>query len=70
MWVNDEDLVVSAPSLTSYNTLAVPNEQGKVFWFERVDGLDGVYSTMWAAKTFETVEPGCRHGDSLKWADG
>ena len=69
LWAGDEDLVVSAPSLTSYNTLAVPNEQGKVFWFEGADGLNGDYSTFWAKKTFETVEAGCRHGDFLKWVD-
>ena len=67
VWAGNEDLIVSAPSLTSYNTLAVPNEQGKVYWFARADGLTGTYSTFWASKTFETPEAGCRHGDTLKW---
>lgn len=49
-----ENLIVSAPSYTSYNTLATPNEQGKVFWFRDAADLSGKYSSLWAAKTFET----------------
>ena len=67
-WVSDENLVVSAPSYTSYNTLSVPNEQGRVYWFTGATNLNGQYSTLWASKTFETSEPGCRHGDTLKYS--
>jgi hypothetical protein len=66
-WAGDEDLVISAPSTTTYNSMGVSNEQGKVFWFSRADGLSGSYSTLWASKAFETQEAGCRHGDTLKW---
>ena len=65
----DEHLIVSAPSYTSYNTLSVPNEQGKVYWYRGAAELNGQYSTLWAAKTFETEEYGCRHGDTLKWVE-
>jgi hypothetical protein len=64
-WANGEDLLVSAPSYTSYNTVGVSNEQGMVYYFKRVDGLDGQYSSYWASSTFFTEEAGCRHGDTL-----
>ena len=65
LWVNSEDLVVSAPSFTTYNTVGVSNEQGMVYYFSRVDGLNGQYSNLWATSTFFTEEAGCRHGDTL-----
>ena len=66
-WVGDEDLVVSAPSYTTYNTLAFPNEQGMVYYFSGASNLNGGYSTLWASKSFDTAEAGCRHGDTLKY---
>lgn len=65
LWVNNEDLVLSAPSYTSYNTMGVPNEQGMVYWYTGASNLDGQYSSLFAAKTFATTEAGCRHGDTL-----
>ena len=67
VWAGDEDLVVSAPSYTTYNTMAVSNEQGLVYYFSGAANLNGQYSNMFATKQFETEEPGCRHGDTLKW---
>lgn len=67
LWAGSENLVVGAPSYTSYNTLSTPNEQGKVFWFRGANALSGQYSTLWASQTFETQEPGCRHGDTLRY---
>jgi hypothetical protein len=65
LWANSEDLIVSAPSYTTFNTFGVSNEQGMVYYFERIDGLNGQYSTLWASSTFYTEEAGCRHGDTL-----
>ncbi|MFM7859211.1 MAG: hypothetical protein ACKO96_46640, partial [Flammeovirgaceae bacterium] len=56
---------VSAPSYTTYNIVGVSNEQGMVYYFKRVDGLNGQYSSFWASYVYQTEEAGCRHGDTL-----
>ena len=33
LWANSEDLIVSAPSYTTFNTFGVSNEQGMVYYF-------------------------------------
>ena len=67
-WVGEEDLVVSAPSYTTYNSEKVSNEQGMVYFMRGAANLDGDYSNMWAKSTFYTAEAGCRHGDTLHYS--
>jgi hypothetical protein len=40
LWVG-EDLVTSAPSYTTYNTMSVSNEQGMVYMFSGASNLNG-----------------------------
>lgn len=49
--------------------MGVSNEQGIVYYFQRVDGLDGQYSSLWASHVFQTEEAGCRHGDTLGYSE-
>jgi hypothetical protein len=67
-WVGSEDLVVSAPSYTTYESEKVSNEQGMVYFMRGAANLNGDYSTFWAAEVFYTNEAGCRHGDTLHYS--
>jgi len=68
-WIGSEDLVISAPSFTTYSSSKVSNEQGMVYYMKNAASLTGDYSTpVWAAQVFYTSEAGCRHGDTLHYS--
>lgn len=67
-WIGAEDLVISAPSYTTYDSEMVSNEQGMVYLMRGAANLNGEYSSYWASEVFYTSEAGCRHGDTLHYS--
>lgn len=66
-WDN-QTLFASAPALTTWSVIGVPNDQGIIYSFNDAAHFVGVLSSDAYSDMFETSEAGCRHGEKLLYS--